>query len=89
MKKILVLLLTLLISTKGYTMDKENTLYLDLDYGRVVIEMLPKAAPKHVARIKELVRQGFYDGIKFHRPKKIVFLTAFIFSRSYRTVPTN
>ena len=48
-------------------MDKENTLYLDLDYGRVVIEMLPKAAPKHVARIKELVRQGFYDGIKFHR----------------------
>ena len=48
-------------------MDKENTLYLDLDYGRVVIEMLPEAAPKHVARIKELVRQGFYDGIKFHR----------------------
>lgn len=48
-------------------MDKENTLYLDLDYGRVVIEMLPDVAPKHVARIKQLVRQGFYDGIKFHR----------------------
>ena len=48
-------------------MDKENTLYLDLKDGRVVIEMLPKAAPKHVARIKELVRQGFYDGIVFHR----------------------
>ena len=48
-------------------MDKENTLYLDLKDGRVVIELLPKAAPKHVARIKELVRQGFYDGIVFHR----------------------
>ena len=48
-------------------MDKENTLYLDLDYGRVVIEMLPDVAPNHVARIKELTRQGFYDGIVFHR----------------------
>ncbi|MBR5080056.1 MAG: peptidylprolyl isomerase [Victivallales bacterium] len=48
-------------------MDKENTLYLDLKDGRVVIEMFPNAAPKHVARIKELVRQGFYDGIVFHR----------------------
>ena len=48
-------------------MDKENTLYLDLKDGRVVIEMLPNVAPKHVARIKELVRQGFYDGIVFHR----------------------
>ena len=48
-------------------MDKENTLYLDLKDGRVVIEMLPKVAPKHVARIKELVRQGFYDGVVFHR----------------------
>ena len=48
-------------------MDKENTLYLDLKDGRVVIELLPQAAPKHVARIKELARQGFYDGIVFHR----------------------
>ena len=48
-------------------MDKENTLYLDLKDGRVVIELLPQAAPKHVARIKELVRQGFYDGVVFHR----------------------
>ena len=48
-------------------MDKENTLYLDLKDGRVVIELLPQVAPKHVARIKELVRQGFYDGIVFHR----------------------
>jgi len=48
-------------------MDKENTLYLDLKDGRVVIELDPTAAPKHVARIKELTRQGFYDGVKFHR----------------------
>jgi len=48
-------------------MDKENTLYMDLDFGRVVIELDPKAAPNHVKRIKELTRQGFYDGVKFHR----------------------
>ncbi|NOZ41841.1 MAG: peptidylprolyl isomerase [Alphaproteobacteria bacterium] len=45
----------------------EDTLYLDLKDGRVVIEMYPGVAPKHVARIKQLVRQGFYDGLKFHR----------------------
>ena len=48
-------------------MDKENTIYLDLKDGRVIIELLPQVAPKHVARIKELVRQGFYDGLVFHR----------------------
>ncbi|MFE0752826.1 peptidylprolyl isomerase [Inquilinus sp. NPDC058860] len=47
--------------------DLENTLYLDLTYGRVVIELRPDLAPKHVARIKELVRQGFYNDIVFHR----------------------
>ena len=45
----------------------ENTLYLELASGRVVIEMRPDLAPRHVARIKELVRKGFYDGLKFHR----------------------
>ena len=48
-------------------MDKENTLYMDLDYGRVVIELLPDVAPHHVKRIKELTREGFYNGLKFHR----------------------
>lgn len=48
-------------------MDTENTLYLELKDGRVVIEMLPEVAPRHVARIKELVRAGYYDGLKFHR----------------------
>lgn len=45
----------------------ENMLYLDLEHGRVVIELKPDLAPKHVTRIKELVRAGFYDGIVFHR----------------------
>ena len=45
----------------------ENTLYMDLKDGRVVIRMLPNVAPKHVTRIKELVRSGFYDGLTFHR----------------------
>jgi len=45
----------------------ENTLYLDLKDGRVTIAMRPDLAPRHVTRIKELVRQGFYDGLTFHR----------------------
>ncbi len=45
----------------------ENTLYMDLEYGRVVIEMRSDLAPNHVSRIKELVRLGFYDGVVFHR----------------------
>jgi peptidylprolyl isomerase len=47
--------------------DPENTLYMDLESGRVTIELRPDLAPKHVARIKELAREGFYDGIVFHR----------------------
>jgi peptidylprolyl isomerase len=47
--------------------DPENTLYLELKSGRVVIEMFPEKAPNHVKRIKELVRKGFYDGVVFHR----------------------
>ncbi|WP_420402604.1 peptidylprolyl isomerase [Nisaea sp.] len=47
--------------------DQENQLYIDLDHGRVVVELKPDLAPKHVARVKELAREGFYDGIVFHR----------------------
>ena len=68
MRKLFALVLTLIfISTGVNAMDKENALYLDLDYGRVVIELLPNVAPRHVARIKELTREGFYNGLKFHR----------------------
>ncbi|TVS00489.1 MAG: peptidylprolyl isomerase [Rhodospirillales bacterium] len=47
--------------------DAEDTLYLDLADGRVIIEMRPELAPQHVARIRELAREGFYDGLTFHR----------------------
>ena len=46
---------------------QENTLLLETSKGPVTIVMRPDLAPKHVARIKELVRDGFYDGIVFHR----------------------
>ena len=45
----------------------EDTMILETTKGKVVIEMRPDLAPGHVARIKELVRDGFYDGIVFHR----------------------
>lgn len=51
-------------SVKGKNL--ENILFLKLSYGTMVIEMLPKFAPQHVKRIKELVRRKFYDGLKFH-----------------------
>jgi cyclophilin family peptidyl-prolyl cis-trans isomerase len=47
--------------------DLENTLYIDLPKGRVMVELRPDLAPQHVARVKELVREGFYDGTPFHR----------------------
>jgi peptidylprolyl isomerase len=47
--------------------NKENTLVLETTHGRVVIELRPDLAPNHVARIKELAQQGFYDGVVFHR----------------------
>lgn len=47
--------------------DLENTIYMELKTGRVVIELRPDVAPNHVARVKKLAREGFYDGIVFHR----------------------
>jgi peptidylprolyl isomerase len=47
--------------------DLQNEVYMDLKDGRVVIQLLPDLAPKHVARVKELCREGFYDGTPFHR----------------------
>lgn len=71
MKKLLLAFVAALLLMAAPVMaaetDLENTLYLDLKDGRVVIEMRPDIAPKHVARIKELTRKGFYDGLNFHR----------------------
>ena len=47
--------------------DPENTLILNITHGEVIIELMPDEAPNHCARIKELAREGFYDGIVFHR----------------------
>jgi peptidylprolyl isomerase len=48
-------------------MDAENTLIMELEDGPVTIKLRPDLAPKHVERIKELAREGFYDGVVFHR----------------------
>ena len=47
--------------------DPENTLIIETTKGRVVIQMRPDLAPNHVAHIKKLAREHFYDGIVFHR----------------------
>ena len=47
--------------------DPENTLIIDTTQGRVIIAMRPDLAPQHVQRIKQLARDGFYDGVAFHR----------------------
>ena len=47
--------------------DLDNTLLLETSKGNVTIRLRPDLAPNHVARIKELAREGFYDGIIFHR----------------------
>jgi peptidylprolyl isomerase len=48
-------------------LDPQNTVYLDLKQGRVVIKLRPDLAPKHVERVKTLCKQGFYDNTPFHR----------------------
>jgi peptidylprolyl isomerase len=68
MRYLLALLgILIMTQTASAAPDLENTLYMELKDGRVVIELRPDLAPKHVARIKELVRKGFYDGLTFHR----------------------
>ncbi|RYC17230.1 peptidylprolyl isomerase [Ciceribacter ferrooxidans] len=47
--------------------DPENTIIMETTKGKVVIALKPDVAPGHVARIKELTREGAYDGVVFHR----------------------
>lgn len=55
-------------TTQKGAADPENTIVMEVSTGgKVVMELLPDIAPKHVAQVKKLTRQGFYDGIIFHR----------------------
>ena len=67
LNSLLALAMALMFTGEAFAMDKENTLYIDVKYGRVVIEMRPDLAPKHVAQIKKLARAGTYDNVVFHR----------------------
>jgi peptidyl-prolyl cis-trans isomerase B (cyclophilin B) len=63
-------LVVILLSSSSCTRKSEvddEVAVLETNYGRIVIEFLPNVAPKHVANFKELVRDGFYDGTRFHR----------------------
>jgi peptidylprolyl isomerase len=55
------------ISAAAQAPDPQNTLVIELKTGNVLIKLLPDKAPKHVERAKTLARQGFYNGVKFHR----------------------
>jgi cyclophilin family peptidyl-prolyl cis-trans isomerase len=74
MKKLLIGLISIItlffISEKSMAVeikDQENTLVMELKDGKVLIQLFPDKAPEHVKRIKELTKQGFYNGIVFHR----------------------
>jgi peptidylprolyl isomerase len=47
--------------------DPQNTVLIDTKHGRIVVKLRPDLAPKHVARIKQLVREGYYNNVPFHR----------------------
>ena len=55
------------VKAEDTNLNLENTVYLDLKDGRVVIELRPDLAPKHVEQFTTLIKQGFYDGLTFHR----------------------
>ena len=56
-----------LFMASSHAVNNENNIIMELATGKVKIELLPNVAPNHVKRIKELVSQGFYNGLKFHR----------------------
>ncbi|MDX2288647.1 MAG: peptidylprolyl isomerase [Hyphomicrobiaceae bacterium] len=71
LRSLLSLLFVVLAGTAAIAqsppLDPENTLVIELKSGKVMIAMRPDIAPKHVERVKQLAREGFYNGIVFHR----------------------
>ncbi len=65
--RLVLLVIVLVFGGKAMAADPENTIYLDVPAGHVVIEMRPDLAPATCAQIKSLVRRGFYNGLTFHR----------------------
>jgi peptidylprolyl isomerase len=65
--RLVLLVIALVYGGKAMAADLENTIYLDVPAGRVVIDMRPDLAPATCAQIKALARQGFYNGLTFHR----------------------
>jgi len=65
--RLVLLVIALVFGGKAMAADLENTIYLDVPAGRVVIAMRPDLAPATCAQIKALARRGFYDGLTFHR----------------------
>ncbi len=63
-----VLVLSASIScNSGAAVNNNELAVLETNYGRIILDLFPQDAPRHVARFKELVRSGFYDGVRFHR----------------------
>ena len=67
LRGLLAAIAALILGGTAMAADAENTLYMEVPSGRVVIAMRPDLAPGHVAQIKALTRRGFYDGVPFHR----------------------
>lgn len=66
-KKLLSIIWVFIIMTSTNSSAESNTILLRLKTGDVTIQLLPDLAPSHVARIKELTKKGFYNGLNFHR----------------------
>jgi peptidyl-prolyl cis-trans isomerase B (cyclophilin B) len=64
---LIVLLGSLSCADKAASVDNSEVAVIETSYGNIVIEFVPDAAPRHVENFKELVREHFYDGTKFHR----------------------
>jgi peptidylprolyl isomerase len=65
--RLVLLIVALGFGGQAMSADFDNTIYLDVPAGRVVIQMRPDLAPATCAQIKALVRRGFYNGLTFHR----------------------